>query len=124
MIRYSIDKRVELGGSVMEISESSVTKIRPMVWRRFFLMALPFSVLYQVAWGLAFRYWLPNFEVDYAQYPTIILFKLSSEVILYGSLALWLGVTPGTRIAKAFTCLWFIALGGVTTWELVKGLAG
>lgn len=83
------------------------------------------AVSYQVIWGLAFSHGFPHFDIAPERYPTLVLVKLSSELLLYGLLAAVFALSKYEmkswfRILASGT---FVVLAGLTLVGVIERLA-
>ncbi|MFT7246502.1 MAG: hypothetical protein ACI82A_003878 [Candidatus Azotimanducaceae bacterium] len=61
----------------------SVTKLTLPLWKAFWIYSIPLSLVYQLLWGQVFVY-LPSSDWTPEAYKALLIFKHSSEVLIYG----------------------------------------
>ena len=82
------------------------------------------AICYQVVWGLAFGIGFPHFDLAAEHYPTMVLVKLSSELVLYVLLAALFALTRYEMKTwfRALAIATFLVLAGLTLVGLLDRL--
>lgn len=90
------------------------------LWKAFWIYSIPLSLLYQLLWWQAFVY-LPSSDWTLEEYKALLIFKHSSEVLIYGFVVFFLAklAFSASRLAIIASCGFFLVLLLVTLKALL-----